>query len=105
MLVNKAYAQVAIGDHYNIAFDSFGHFFHTLLSPIYAIAGIIFMFLLIFGGFSVIMGSGSQDTNKIQQGQKAIVAAVVGFIIIVGSYFIIQLIEVLTGVQILNPNI
>ncbi len=103
---------VAIGESYLLdgegiskIFKSFGDFFQHILSPIYVLAGIIMLFLLIFGGLSVIMGAGKQESGQIQKGQKAITAAVIGFIIIVGSYFIIQLIEVVTGVNILKPNI
>jgi len=112
MLARKAFATVNIGDNFLLGnksisnvFGSFGEFFQHLLNPIYAIAGIIMLFLLIFGGFSVIIGAGNDDSGQIQKGQKAVTAAVIGFIIIVGSYFIIQLIEVITGVSILNPNI
>lgn len=111
-MVNKAYAQIFIGENYKLGdnkitevFGSFGAFFQHILTPIYAIAGIIMIFLLIFGGISIIIGSGQQDSGQIQKGQKAATAAVAGFIIIVGSYFIVQLIEVITGVQILNPNL
>ena len=111
MLIPKVYAQgVNIRDNYKfgndkIPFDSLGSFFNHILNPVYVIAGIIMMFLLIFGGISVIIGAGQQDSSQMQKGQKAITAAVLGFVVIVGSYFIIQLIQVVTGVDILNPNI
>ena len=86
-------------------FPNPGYFFSTILFNLYALAGTILLFLLIFGGLNIIMGAGGRDSNKIQKGQKAISAAVVGFIIIFASYFIIQLIQTLTGVNILNPEI
>ncbi len=108
MFVPKVHAQtpgVNIGDEYGVPFKTLGEFFNHLLNPVYAVAGIIMMFLLIFGGISVIIGAGQQDSSQMQKGQKAITAAVIGFVVIVGSYFIIQLIEVVTGVTILSPNI
>jgi TRAP-type C4-dicarboxylate transport system permease small subunit len=112
MLVRKIFAQVNIGESYKVGdegissvFHSFGEFFQHLLSPIYIFAGIIMLFLLIFGGFSVIIGAGKEDSGQIQKGQKAITAAVIGFIIIIGSYFIIKLIEVVTGVNILESGL
>jgi len=89
----------------NSVFPTFNSLFGTILFNVYGVAGIIFVFLLIFGGFGVIIGAGSQDAGKVEQGRKAITAAVVGFVVIFASYFIIQIIEVLTGVQILNPNL
>ena len=86
-------------------FPTFGSLFSTILFNVYAVAGIIFLFLLIFGGFSLIIGAGSKDSNKIANGQKAVGAAVGGFFVIFLSYFIIQIIEVLTGVNILESNL
>jgi len=63
------------------------------------------LFLLIFGGFSLIIGAGNGDPKKAQQGQKAITSALIGFAIVFLSYFIIQTIEIFTGLDILNPNL
>lgn len=111
MVINKVYGQVNIGEEYLFGeegvadvFGSFGEFFQHLLTPVYAVAGIIMLFLLIFGGLSIIIGAGKQDSGQIQKGQKAATAALVGFVIIIGSYFIIQLIQVVTGVNILEPS-
>jgi len=89
----------------NSVFPTVNSLFGTILFNVYTVAGIIFVFLLIFGGFSVIIGAGSQDAGKIEAGKKAITTAVIGFVVIFASYFIIQIIEVLTGVQILNPTL
>lgn len=112
MLGKKVYAQVDIGEDYKLGgrairnvFGSFGEFFQHLLNPVFVIAGVIMLFLLIFGGFSVIIGAGSDNSGQVQEGQKAITAAVAGFVIIIASYFIVQLIEVITGVKILDPGI
>jgi len=101
-----------IGEKYQLGnrgisdvFPTFGSLFSTILFNIYLVAGIIFLFLLIFGGLSLIIGAGSQDSGKVAKGQKAITAAVGGFIVIFLSYFIIQIIEAVTGVNIIQPNL
>ena len=101
-----------IGDEFHLrsggisnVFPTFGSLFSTILFNVYVLAGIVFVFLLIFGGFSVIIGAGSKDASKLEKGQKAITAAVIGFVVIFASYFIIQIIEVLTGVYILEPSL
>lgn len=98
---------VDIGKEYGVEdkFPTFGEFFSTILFNVYAIAGVILLILLLFGGLSIIIGAGSQDSSKIQQGQKTLTASLIGFVVIFTSYFIIQLIETLTGVQIINPNL
>ena len=44
------------------------------------------------------------DPKKLSQGQKAITSAVIGFLIIFASYWIIKLVEVITGLNIFNPG-
>ena len=69
------------------------------------IIGILLLALLIFGGLMFIIGAGGDDPKKAQQGQKTITNALLGFAIVFLAYFIIQIIEVLTGLDILKPNI
>ena len=85
-------------------FESPGTLISTLLPNVYVAAGILLFLLLIFGGFSIIMGAGQNDPKKVGQGQKAATAAVIGFLVIFASYWIIQVIEKLTGLEILNPT-
>lgn len=86
-------------------FPTFGRLFQTILFNVYAVAGITLLFLLIFGGLGIIIGSGQKDSGKVAQGQKTFTSAIIGFLVIFASYFIIQLIEVLTGAKILNPTL
>lgn len=97
---------VNLGQEYGVStkFSSFGSFLSTIIFNIYGLAGIILLFLLIFGGASVIIGAGGGDSDKTQKGAKAIGGAVVGFVIIFAAYWIVQIIETITGVKIFNPN-
>lgn len=65
------------------------------------IAGIILVFLLIYGGLMFIISAGSGDQKKSQQSQAIITNALIGFVVVICAYFIIQIIEVLTGLTIL----
>ncbi len=69
------------------------------------VAGIIFLGLLIFGGITFIMNAGSGDSKKAGQGKKAVTNALIGFAIVLFAYIIIQVVEVITGLDILNPKI
>ncbi len=104
--------QVNIGDYFRFGdktisdlYPTFGDLFSTVLFNVYTLAGVILLVLLIFGGFNFIIGAGRQESGQMQKAQKAITAALAGFAIIFASYFIIQLIEAVTGAQILEPNI
>lgn len=81
-----------------------GALISVILKNVYVAAGVLLFVLLIFGGFSIIMGAGQNDPKKVGQGQKAATTAVIGFLIIFASYWIIQIIQKLTGLEILNPT-
>jgi len=65
------------------------------------VAGIILLVLLIAGGFMMIASAGSGDQKKAASAKTMITDAAIGFLVIFLSYFIIQIIEVITGVTIL----
>ena len=74
----------------------------VILSNALVIAGIILLFLLVFGGISMVLGAGRDNPEQAAKGKQAATAAVIGFIIIFASYWIIQLIQLLTGITILQ---
>lgn len=84
-------------------FQTPASFISILLKNIYVLSGVMLLVLLIFGGISIIMGGGKGDPRKAGQGKKVATAAVIGFLVIFASYWIIQIIEKVTGVGILNP--
>ena len=81
-----------------------GWIISNLLKNIYVVAGILLLVLLIIGGFSFIMGAGEDNPEKAKKGKQAITAALIGFAIIFCSYWIIKIIEIMTGINILNFN-
>ncbi|HAV15528.1 MAG TPA: hypothetical protein DCX25_04320 [Candidatus Pacebacteria bacterium] len=83
--------------------DTFGTpaaFINTLLPNAYIAAGLIVFALLVFGGFSIISSGG--DPKGLEKGTQAITGAVIGFLVIFASYWIIQIIQIVTGLQILS---
>lgn len=85
-------------------YQTLGGIVSILLKNAYIIAGIVFFFLLLFGGFGIIMGAGGGDPKKTAQGQQAVTSALIGFLIIFASYWIIQIIQVITGLNIFKPG-
>lgn len=81
-------------------YGSIGELISAILPNIYVFAGMILFILLIVGGLMVIINSGKGEQEGVQTGQKAITAALVGFLIIFASYWIIQILEVITGMEI-----
>jgi hypothetical protein len=66
------------------------------------VSGVIFFVLMIIGGIGVIRGAGSGNEEDLKKGQKAITSALLGFLIIFVSYWIIQLVQIITGTEIFN---
>ncbi len=87
-----------------LKFSTFGVLVTVIVKNAFMLAGVISFILLIFGGFGVIVGAGGGDTKKLEQSKQTITAAVLGLLIVVGSFFIVQIIETLTGVKLLAPD-
>ena len=89
---------LGIGDKSRPAYLTIGGFVSTVLPNVYVLAGLILFFLIILGGIGLISAGG--DTEKIQAGSKKITIAIIGFGVIFLSYWIIQVISLLTGIEI-----
>lgn len=84
-------------------FGTLGELLSVLLPNLYILAGVLLFVLLIFGGLAVISGGQQGDSRKTGEGATAVTAALIGFLIIFASYWIIQIIETVTGFKILDP--
>ena len=109
--MNRLLAQVAIDPPLtetktlSQTFPNIGSLIAIILKNSLTVAGIILLVLLIFGGLTYIIGAGSDDSKKTAQGSAAVTSALVGFAVVLLAYFIVQIIEVVTGLNILNPNL
>lgn len=75
---------------------------NNILPNVYVAAGLIIFFMIVFGGFTIIANAGNKD--KVADGSKTITSAIIGLLVLFASYWIIQIIQVVTGVQILNSS-
>ena len=111
----KLLAEVDIGRDFKInptqgigdssQFQSIGGLISTILPNIYMVAGLILLFFLIFGGVMVILGAGKGEGQQVEQGKKIVTRTIIGFLIIFLSYWIIQIVEIVTGVKIFSPSL
>ncbi|MFZ5534640.1 MAG: hypothetical protein ACOY3M_00620 [Patescibacteria group bacterium] len=85
----------------NPGLTTFGMLITAIVKNAFVLAGIISFILLIFGGFNVIVAAG--DAKKAQQGKTAITGAVTGLLVVLGSFWLVQIIEVITGLKLLSP--
>lgn len=84
---------------------SLGDLIGILLSGAITLAGVILLFLFIGGGVMVISSAGSNNAQGAAQGKQAITWALIGFAVVFTAYWIIRIIELITGNSFLtNPG-
>ena len=81
-------------------FPNIGSIVTELLKYIFVLAGLTLFILLIIGGFSLLTSGGSPDKMKAAQGK--ITSAVIGFVIIFISYWLVRILEIVFGISILS---
>lgn len=105
--MERVYAAVEIGNEFPslTRITSIGGLLSVIVPNAFMLAGVLAFLLLVFAGFGMIQAAGSGDTKQMESGKKAITGAVIGLLVIIGSFWIIQIIETLTGMkgQILPP--
>lgn len=74
----------------------------TLLVKItFAVLGVVILIFIIMAGIGIISGAGSNDPEKIEKGKQTATSALIGFVVVFVAYWIVQLVELWTGIKIL----
>lgn len=87
----------------NTAYPDAGTLIGNILPNVYIAAGIIIFFMVVIGGFTVISNASNQE--KAADGKKIVTSAIIGLLVLFASYWIIQIIQVITGVNILDSTL
>lgn len=72
----------------------------VILRNIYVIAAIILFIMIFIGGLGMIINAGNAEKQK--QSSKTLGSAVLGFVIMFLSYWLIKIIEIITGTSIIS---
>ncbi len=86
-------------NHFLTKITGLGTLVSLFLSNSILVAGILLLFLIIITGYLVIGAGG--DPQKLQIAMKTITYALSGFLLIFATYFIIRIVEAMTGLFIL----
>lgn len=78
-------------------FGTLGNLVSTLSQNFLVIAGVIFFIIVLIAGLEIIRGAGSQDGKQMEKGKSLFTQAIVGFLIIFGAYWIVQIINFFTN--------
>lgn len=68
-----------------------GIFAIGLINAVLGFLGVIALCLVIYGGFTIMTAAGNDD--KVQQGRKVLQWAIVGIVLIISSFSILQFLE------------
>ncbi len=82
-------------------FETPAELISTLLPNILILAGVIFFGLIIGGGFSMISVAGKEASAQ-GKAQAAITYGIIGFLLVISAYFILQVVGVVTGINFIN---
>lgn len=63
------------------------------------IAGLILFVMILWGGFDIV--SGAAGKKGIEEGRKKITTALIGFFLIFGSYWIVQILQAIFGFKVI----
>lgn len=80
-----------------------GSLLGNLIQMGFIIGAIVFVFMLLIGGFNYISSGG--DKESIQKAVKRITAATSGLLILLSLYVILKLISMFLGVNIISLNV
>jgi hypothetical protein len=70
------------------------------LTFIFPLAGLILFVMLVWGGFEMLTGAASK--KSLDAGKQRVVAAIIGFLLLFASYWLVQIVETITKVDILG---
>lgn len=99
-LVSRVYAADEwVGVQNDVAsFKSLETVFSNILGVVTTLAGLAVFIMLVMGGFNLLTSEG--DPEKTKKATAMITTAIIGLALIIGSWFIMRLIEEFTGVKI-----
>ena len=102
-------AQVNIGSEFNSPFGQsvgINSLVSTILNASLVIAGVLMLFFFVIGGIQMIASAGSSNPEGAEKAKKAATSALVGFVVIFVAYWIIRVIEEITGIKfVTQPNL
>ena len=67
--------------------------------------GLIMFILMLVGGVMVVVGAGNDNPDQASKGKTVLTSALIGFIIVFAAYWIVLLVQYITGVDIFNSQL
>jgi hypothetical protein len=90
------------GSHFLTSLTGLGTLVSILISNAIVIAGIVFILLIIVAGSYMITGAGSGNVQQVARGREILLAAIIGFLIVIAAYWAVLLVGEGTGLNLLQ---
>lgn len=68
-----------------------------VLNTVFVLAGLILLFYFLLGGFAMISSAGKGDSKAVEQAKATVTSALIGFVIVFTSYWIVKLLLSVLG--------
>lgn len=75
--------------------------FQNVINFMILFAGIVCVFLIVFAGYKFVMSEG--DPEKVASARKTITYAIAGFLLVLASFWLLNLVAVFTDVKRIAP--
>jgi len=75
----------------------------NIITSLVAVVGVVLFIMLIIGGVNFLFSGG--DQKKLEKAKGTITSALIGFLLFIGSYLILRLIQSFTGVNVTSFGI
>ncbi len=107
MVAQPALADVDVDKYFLVGdspspFTNVAYLVNHLYKVLLVFGGVLIFLFIIFGGLMYIKGAGQERSDDVNKGQKVITWSIIGFLILFSAYWIIQIIQLITGVPILG---
>ncbi len=81
---------------------SVGDLVSLILKISFVIAGVLILFFMVVAGFQMVAGAGTNNPESAKKGKEAASAAVIGFVIVFVAYWIVRIIEIISGLTLIS---
>jgi len=89
--------EIRIEDTFFGKINSLGDLISAIIPYIFGIVGFILLLMIVFSGFQMLTSTGNPKT--MESGQKRLVNALIGFIIVFLSYWIVKFVGQMLGIE------
>lgn len=109
--IPQAHAQVSIGSNLKIGtrpvmyYLTLGEFVNPIVFSLYTLATALLVISLIFGGLMFIINAGKADKEGMEKAKTALGGTLVGFLVVFSSFWIILIVEFITGINIIKSRL